>query len=96
MHIFSRYTQYSMEIDFRKKEVNNHESVLRAKRCKWLITASQAIYHSRHRLYIEYSAAPVQKPPFEAFFSSAGDTGVVMDVCSTFSDPTEETMSVVS
>lgn len=54
------------------------------------------LYHARHRLYSEYSAPPVQKPPFEAFFSCEGDSGMIRGVCSPFSDLTEDAMSVVS
>jgi len=53
------------------------------------------LYHSRHRLYTEYAAAPVQKPPFEAF-SCEGDSGTIRGVRSPFSDFTEDPMSVVS
>ena len=54
------------------------------------------LYYSRHRLFSERSAAPAQKPPFEAFFFCEGDPGTIRRVCSTFSDPTEDAMSVVS
>ena len=56
------------------------------------------LYCIRHRLNVEYSAAPVQKPPFEASFSCEGDPGVIRitGVFSPFSDLTEDAMSVVS